>query len=195
MRSKEEKVLIITEIITLGFIVIASILAQFVDAKIKDYNDNILTAELRRSNYIQLYSYHSQRIEYWELSGALAQLGKPLKKEMVIVDDPIARPENVGTEYKELMDRYKSNEIDVHTYIVEMGNIYRNKAEYYKSRIKQVGSYIKNTIKNPPKLFLINIFLLKSSCLNTQLIGALIGIMLLVKLFIEINKRTKKQIK
>ncbi|MCQ9206842.1 MAG: hypothetical protein NG740_03045 [Omnitrophica bacterium] len=192
MRLKEEKTLITIEIITLISVVVASILLQFVDAKITDHDKKILNAELKRSHCLQLAGYHRQRVEYWELSGSLAQLAGPLKKELVLEDDPIVKPENVGGEYKRLMAKYKANEIDAYTYTVKRGNIHRKKAEYYKSRLKQVSNGIESLIKNPPELFLINILLLKRICFVVQLAGTFIAIMLLIKLFIEINERTRK---
>jgi len=190
MRIREEKTLITIEIFTLVFIVVASILSQVVDTKIKDYNDEIIIIELRRSHWLQLAAYHSQHRQFWELSSLLVQLEDTLGNEVTLRDVPKAKSENIDRETSELINKYLANEIDIYTYTIKKGNIYTKKEKEYVSKLNHAEAIIKNLRKNPPKFLLFNIFTFKSICLNIQLFGACLAIMLFVGLFIEINKRS-----
>ena len=142
MRLKEEKTLIIIEGI-LGLILFITIALQYADSKIEDYNAKIAMGSSNLTRYLQLASYHHQRVGYWESTGMLVQLSEPFKKESVIEEDPIAKSEGTDKESKELMNKYLTNEIDAHTYIKERGNLSRKKAQYYSSRVDSVRNSVK----------------------------------------------------
>lgn len=193
MRLGEEKNTIIIEIVILIFITLASLCLQIIDAKIKDYNDKLSLGEVRRSHYLQLSSYYSEKVDYYELTGLLSQLASPLGKNLMVEDDPIADPENVGDKYKELMSEYKNKKIDAQTYITKMGNLSREKVEYYKKRVRDTGDAIKNMRKVPPKLFCFSIFSFQRICFIIQFVGAIFAIGLYVHILRQINQRTTKK--
>lgn len=191
MRLKEERTLIIIEVI-LGLIVFITIALQYADSRIEDYNHKIAIGSSNLTRYLQLAGYHHQRVGYWESIGMLAQLSEPLKKELVIEEDPIAKSEGTNKESKELMNKYLTNEIDAHTLIRERGNLSRKKAKYYESRIDSVRNTVIRLQENPPNFLLFNIFAFKNTCLIIQLTLVCLAIIFLGLLLIEISKRTNK---
>lgn len=189
MRRKEERTLIGIQII-LGLIVFGTILLQIADSKIRDYNTKIAKGATLLSMYLQIESHHHQRVGYWESSGLMAGLSKPLGKSLLLEEDTVTEEDN--EELRELMDKYKTNEIDAQTYIKERGDSHRRKAKYYSKRADSVKNAVVTLQNNPPKFLLFNISSLKSACSIIQLILACLAIIFLGKLQINISKSINK---
>ncbi|GEM_PF-6662493 len=188
MTLREERTLYIIEIISLAFIIFSSICLQFIDSKIKDYDDYISILEVRRSQYLQLVSYNSQRIYSFEILANLGELGKPLGQERCIrgstIDYDIIEPE-----HKKLIDSYKANKISAGEYLLALADLHRKKYQYYLSRVNQLHVIIKDLRLNPPRLFKFDILKLKSACFIIQLMGACVALILFLKLLIGLNRR------
>jgi ABC-type antimicrobial peptide transport system permease subunit len=195
MRRVEEKTLIILEIVLLVFVTLSSVVLQISDIKIKQYNDKINLLEMRRSQYLQLAIYHTGRIEYWEISGLLSQLGSRLGKKLSIEEVPIESLEKEGKKYRELMDDYKVKKIDNQEYIGKRGNLHRIDKEYYNSQIREIQKAIKDIRSNQPKLLSFNIFCLQRLAFIIQIFGILAAIWIYALIFKEIHQRAvaKKQ--
>lgn len=189
MRLKEEKTLVIIGAIGSVFIVLTSIFIQIIDGKIQNYSNGIITAELKRSQYMQLYNYHSQRVWYWESFSFLdkSNLGVHFKKNPVEVNK-----EYLSEEIKQIYDKYRNGKMNEQELMEEEADFHKQKTGYYQSRISEVAVAIENMYKKPPILVYINIFLLKRFCLIIQLACVIITAIFYVFLFIEINNRITK---
>lgn len=187
MRLKEEKTLIVLEAIILLFIVLSSILLQIADAKIKNYNDKINLAELKRSQNLQKLTYYSQRTGYWEVFDFLnkANFGVHFKKKDAEVNE-----ENLDKETKSTLEKYEAEKINEQELMEEMINNNREKTRNYESITNELAVQIENMYKDSPGLFWLNAFLLQRICFSTQFIGIFLALILYLYLFKEISKRT-----
>lgn len=70
-----------------------------------------------------------------------------------------------------------------------LADLRRKKFQYYSSRVNQLHVIIKDLRLNPPRVFIFDIFKLKSACFIIQLIGACIALILFLKLLIGLNRR------
>jgi hypothetical protein len=186
MRRIEERTLIVSEAVILIFIIFVSIFLQTVDVKIKNYNDKISLAELRRSQYLPLSSFWSQKAGYWELFGFLnkSNLGVHLKKKFVNLDEKY-----LDEETKLLLGKFENDQINEQESIDKMADYSIRKARYYESRVNETGAIIENMYKDPPSFFCINAFLFQRLCFIIQIIGVIFAAIIYRFLFVRIGRR------
>ena len=146
----------LTAIILALFVVLPTTISVWVDGQIKNYQERLLTLEIRRSDYIQLSAHHQGRINAFEILGALIAIAPKLGLIPSASADTISK---IDPEGQELLAQHQSGQITITQYMQEMGNLDRRKKQYYADRIEQVGNEITSLHSRPPSAFAIKKFL------------------------------------
>ena len=145
-----------TAVILVLFVVLPTTISVWMDGQIKNYQEQLLTLEILRSNYIQLGAYHQGRINAFEVLEALSALAPRLGLEPSAIADSISKND---PEEEQLFKQYESGHITVTQYMQKMGNLDRRKKQHYANRVEQVGNEITSLHGKPPYAFGIKKFL------------------------------------
>ena len=137
-----------TQIIVVTCVILPTIVIQWcLDGRIGAYQERLSLYEARRSQYLQLATFHKGNVHFYEISGLVAQLGGS-RRALQITEAPIKF--SGDKEADELLRKYEEGKISAGEYLNEMGNLSRKRNHYYQDQVNQLNDEIKKLRLRPP---------------------------------------------
>ena len=137
----------LTAIVLALLVVLPTAISQLLDRPIKWHQEQLLKLQMRRSDCLQLGTYHQGRIYDMEVQGALGRIASKLNLKPTVKPDIISKGNH---EQEQLSARYESGQIDGTQFFQGMAELERQKKQHFSNCVEDVGSEITRLHANPP---------------------------------------------